>query len=57
MECPKLPSYLMAELRIDGQQLGEKYALDLLQLTRALAQTWERFIFTCAYGLSDCPYQ
>jgi hypothetical protein len=45
---------LVAELRIDGQQLGEKYALDVLQLTRSLAQTGEYFIFTCACGVPSC---
>ena len=37
VDCPKSPSYLVGELRIDGQLLGDRYVLDVRRLAEALA--------------------
>ena len=37
VDCPKSPSYLVGELRIDGQLLGDRYVKDVRRLAEALA--------------------
>ena len=54
VDCPKSPSYLVGELRIDGQPLGDRYVLDVHRLAEALAREGEHFIFTCGCGVPGC---
>ena len=54
VDCPKSPSYLVGELRIDGQLLGDRYVLDVRRLAEALAREGEHFIFTCGCGVPAC---
>ena len=52
--CPKSASYLVGELRVDDQHLGDRYVLDVQQLVYALAKSGEYFVFTCGCGVPDC---
>jgi len=54
VDCPKSPSYLVGELRIDGQLLGDRYVLDVRRLAQALQREGEHFIFTCGCGVPGC---
>ena len=54
VDCPKSPSYLVGELRIDGQPLGDRYVLDVRSLAQALQREGEHFIFTCGCGEPGC---
>ena len=54
VECPKSAFILVGELRVDGELLGDKYALDVRQLAAALLREGEYFVFTCGCGVPDC---
>lgn len=54
VKCPKAASILVGELRVDGELVGDKYALDVRQLANALLRDGEHFIFTCGCGDPYC---
>ena len=54
VKCPKAASILVGELRVDGEPVGDKYALNVRQLASALLRDGEHFIFTCGCGVPAC---
>jgi hypothetical protein len=50
----KSPAYLVGELRVDGQIVGERYVVDVRRLAEALTREGEHYIFTCGYGEPGC---
>ena len=54
VKCPKAASILVGELRVDGELVGDKYALNVRQLANALLRDGEHFVFTCGCGDPYC---
>jgi hypothetical protein len=50
----KSPAHLVAELRVDGERLGEGSVLDIRRLADALTRDGEHFVFTCGCGVPMC---
>ena len=50
----KSPAHLVGELRVDGELVGGRYALDIRCLAKALTRSGEHFIFTCGCGEPGC---
>ena len=54
VDCPASASVLVGELRVDGEHVGDKYALNVHALAQALLREGEHFIFTCGCGVPEC---